>query len=122
MFYRAEQFKQAQTIQPEDTSKRSNKGGSFFKKKTARRAKSLGKDHWDDVVFGKFWFIEFIINLRTSGYKSESKNTWFAEIFVLSWNTQVVTDQHIHEHLKTLLFCATPQEVKKEVILVSSSV
>ena len=28
-------------------------GGSFFKKKTARRAKSLGKDHWDDVIFGK---------------------------------------------------------------------
>ena len=27
-------------------------GGSFFKKKTARRAKSLGKDHWDDVIFG----------------------------------------------------------------------
>ena len=92
MFYRAEQLKQAQTIQPEDTSKRSNKGGSFFKKKTARRAKSLGKDHWDDVVFGKFWFIGFIINLRTSGYKSDSKNTWFAEIFVLSWNTQVVID------------------------------
>ena len=28
-------------------------GGSFFKKKTARRAKSLGKDHWEDVIFGK---------------------------------------------------------------------
>ena len=27
-------------------------GGSFFKKKTARRAKSLGKDHWDDIIFG----------------------------------------------------------------------
>jgi len=28
-------------------------GGSFFKRKTARRAKSLGKDHWDDVIFGE---------------------------------------------------------------------
>ena len=27
--------------------------GSFFKKKVARRAKSLGKDHWDDVIFGE---------------------------------------------------------------------
>ena len=29
-------------------------GGSFFKRRTARRAKSLGKDHWDDVIFGGF--------------------------------------------------------------------
>ena len=27
--------------------------GSFFKRRTARRAKSLGKDHWDDVIFGE---------------------------------------------------------------------
>ena len=34
-------------------SKSSRGGGSFFKKRTARRAKSLNKDHWDDVIFGK---------------------------------------------------------------------
>ncbi len=48
---------QAQMSATDDGSaaKRSGRGGggSFFKKKTARRAKSLGKDHWDDVVFGE---------------------------------------------------------------------
>ena len=123
MLYRAEQLKQAQTIQPEDTSKRSNKGGSFFKKKTARRAKSLGKDHWDDVVFGQFWFIEFIINLSTSGYKSDFKNTWFTEIFVLKLeHVSCYWPNTFIEILKVLLFCATQQEVKKEVIRVSLSV
>ena len=40
--------------QPEKENQ-SKRGGtsSFFKKKTARRAKSLGKDHWDDVIFGR---------------------------------------------------------------------
>jgi len=33
-------------------SNSSNRSSSFFKKRTAWRAKSLGKDHWDDVVFG----------------------------------------------------------------------
>ena len=36
-------------------NKGSLRGGSFFKKK-ARRAKSLNKDHWQDVVFGKLGY------------------------------------------------------------------
>ena len=37
---------------------RSFRGGSFFKKK-ARRAKSLNRDHWEDVVFGELKIIFF---------------------------------------------------------------
>ena len=32
--------------------------GNFFKRRTARRAKSLGKDHWDDVIFGELNTLE----------------------------------------------------------------
>lgn len=48
-FFRAEQLASAQNPDKENSSK--SRGGSFFKKRTARRAKSLGKDHWDDVIF-----------------------------------------------------------------------
>ena len=30
--------------------------GSLFKRKSARRAKSLGKDHWEEVIFCKWLF------------------------------------------------------------------
>ncbi len=55
-YFRAEQLAlaQSQNAPAEESAKRSHRGGSFFKKKTARRAKSLGKDHWDDVVFGMY--------------------------------------------------------------------
>ena len=39
------------TPDKENTPTSKSKPGGFFKKKTARRAKSLGKDHWDDVIF-----------------------------------------------------------------------
>ncbi|ELU09381.1 hypothetical protein CAPTEDRAFT_221876 [Capitella teleta] len=55
---RAEQLALAQNLDKDNTDTMSRdpragprSGGSFFKKK-ARRAKSLNKDHWDDVIFG----------------------------------------------------------------------
>ena len=42
---------------------RSFRGGSFFKKK-ARRAKSLNRDHWEDVVFGEFkLFFHYLLSV-----------------------------------------------------------
>ena len=48
--FRAEQLALAQHPDKENQPNKPSRGGSFFKKKAARRAKSLGKDHWDDVI------------------------------------------------------------------------
>ena len=51
---RADQFASVQNNPNKENqpkSHRSGGGSSFFKKKSARRAKSLGKDHWDEVIF-----------------------------------------------------------------------
>ena len=57
LFYflcRAEQLALAQHPDKENQPSKPSRGGSFFKKKVARRAKSLGKDHWDDVIFCEY--------------------------------------------------------------------
>ncbi|XP_023220297.1 tight junction protein ZO-1-like [Centruroides sculpturatus] len=47
---RAEEWAQEQQIQAKkDTASESR--GSFFKRRSARRSKSLSKDHWEDIVF-----------------------------------------------------------------------
>ncbi|KAH9508486.1 hypothetical protein Btru_055324, partial [Bulinus truncatus] len=60
--------------QSEDNNKENfpNRGrGSLFKRKTSRRSKSLGKDHWDDVIFAglstKFPAYERVV-LREPGF------------------------------------------------------
>jgi len=42
------------------SASKSNRNSSFFKKKTAWRAKSLGKDHWDDAIFGRLVVMGFL--------------------------------------------------------------
>ena len=57
LFSRADQFASIQNNPDKENqpkSHRSGGGSSFFKKKSARRAKSLGKDHWDEVIFCKY--------------------------------------------------------------------
>jgi len=53
---RAEQLAVSQSADkenmPSSATKSSNRGSSFFKKKTAWRAKSLGHEHWEDTMFG----------------------------------------------------------------------
>lgn len=49
--YRAEQWAQEQQNQAKKDAA-SESRGSFFKRRSARRSKSLSKDHWEDVVFG----------------------------------------------------------------------
>ncbi|XP_071115833.1 tight junction protein ZO-1-like isoform X2 [Haliotis cracherodii] len=49
---RADMLAQTQQLSSSDKENFPNKGrGSLFKRKAARRAKSLGKDHWEEVIF-----------------------------------------------------------------------
>ncbi|XP_067654258.1 tight junction protein ZO-1-like isoform X2 [Haliotis asinina] len=49
---RADMLAQTQQQSSSDKENFPNKGrGSLFKRKAARRAKSLGKDHWEEVIF-----------------------------------------------------------------------
>ncbi|KAG1660238.1 Tight junction protein ZO-1 [Nymphon striatum] len=48
---RAEELAQAQQSRAKKDASSSESRGSFFKRRSARRSKSLCKDHWDDVVF-----------------------------------------------------------------------
>ncbi len=52
-FVRAEHWAQEQQNQAKKDAA-SESRGSFFKRRSARRSKSLSKDHWEDVVFGMF--------------------------------------------------------------------
>nr|QRF78342.1 ZO1 [Phoronopsis harmeri] len=60
-----------QTVQEKENTTPSKTGRSFFKRKTNRRAKSLGKDHWEDVIFSeqatKFPAYERVV-LKTSDF------------------------------------------------------
>lgn len=43
----------AETLRRPDDKEKTGKG-SIFRRKSQKRSKSLGRDHWEDVVFGKF--------------------------------------------------------------------
>ena len=50
---RAEELAAEQSTEKnKKTESSSEKRGSFFKRRSARRSKSLSKDHWEEVVFG----------------------------------------------------------------------
>ena len=53
MISRAEELKNNQKPESEKENLPARGRGSLFKRKSSRRAKSLGKDHWDEVVFGE---------------------------------------------------------------------
>lgn len=54
MIYRADEIMGTQQTSEADKENSPAKvGRGLFKRKTARRSKSLGKDHWEDVIFCK---------------------------------------------------------------------
>lgn len=52
---RAEQIalNQQQSLNDKENAFNKHKTTSLFRRKSARRAKTLGRDHWDDVIFCK---------------------------------------------------------------------
>jgi tight junction protein 1 len=56
-YFRAEQLalaqRQRQSRDADKENNAQNKRGSFFRRRSHRRSKSLGKDHWEDIIFCK---------------------------------------------------------------------
>lgn len=54
LFDRAEQLELASRVDRDPHEPRPVGGASSFFKRKARRAKSLNRDHWDDIMFGQY--------------------------------------------------------------------
>jgi len=69
--FRAQQLAiSSQGSSEEEKENSPSKGrGLLFKRKAARRSKSLSKDHWEEVIFCEFLFLDFSIFRNVYKYR-----------------------------------------------------
>ena len=110
-FFRADQFAQAQNPADKEQQSQSQRstGSSFFKKKTARRAKSLGKDHWDEVIFCEYQIMEMLARTSQS-FQPNMKNNDVQLLLLLLSAPSLHTLQHIHirHSIMIIIFIYSP--------------